>query len=67
MTDSDRQAVTPQVASARLDVVDVLRGFALAGLFLVHMMESYELYWAHPDKSRLVDAVYLLPHEENTP
>jgi uncharacterized protein len=60
MTDSEKQAVTPQVASARLDVVDVLRGFALAGLFLVHMMESYELYWAHPDKSRLVDAVYLL-------
>ena len=36
----------------RLEVVDVLRGFALSTLFLVHMMESYELYWAHPEPGR---------------
>jgi len=45
---------------SRLDVVDILRGFALTGLFLVHMIESYELYWKHPDGGPLGDAVYLL-------
>ena len=31
---------------ARLDMVDGLRGYALLGLFLVHMNELFELYWA---------------------
>ncbi|MCW3845893.1 DUF418 domain-containing protein [Sphingomonas sp. LB-2] len=46
--------------SARLEVVDILRGFALTGLFLVHMIESYELYWKKPDSTPLGDTVYLL-------
>ncbi|MFT4074840.1 MAG: DUF418 domain-containing protein [Asticcacaulis sp.] len=32
----------------RMEGLDALRGFALMGLFLVHMPEEYELYWAHP-------------------
>jgi uncharacterized protein len=45
---------------ARLEVVDALRGFALIGLFLVHMVESYELYWADPRPGAIADTVYLL-------
>jgi uncharacterized protein len=45
---------------ARLEVVDILRGFALTGLFLVHMIESYELYWKAPDSGPIGDTVYLL-------
>ena len=32
---------------ARLDMIDALRGFALMGLFIVHAVEYYELYWFH--------------------
>lgn len=39
--------------------LDALRGFALMGLFLVHMPEQYELYWAHPTK----DPTQLLWHD----
>lgn len=46
--------------NARLEVVDILRGFALTGLFLVHMIESYELYWKRPDSGPIGDTVYLL-------
>jgi len=45
---------------SRLEVVDMLRGFALTGLFLVHMIESYELYWKRPDGGPLGDTIYLL-------
>lgn len=45
---------------SRLEVVDILRGFALTGLFLVHMIESYELYWKAPDGGPIGDTVYLL-------
>jgi len=33
---------------SRLDLLDALRGFALMGLFLVHMVELFELYWLDP-------------------
>jgi uncharacterized protein len=49
-----------QSVDTRLEVVDILRGFALSGLFLVHMIESYELYWAKPDGGPIGDTVYLL-------
>ncbi len=32
----------------RLELVDSLRGYALMGLFLVHMVERFELYWLNP-------------------
>ena len=47
-------------AQSRLEVVDVLRGFALSALFLVHMVESYELYWAAPKPGIITDTVFLL-------
>jgi uncharacterized protein len=33
----------------RIEVVDVLRGYALMGLFLIHMVEYFELYWYQPE------------------
>lgn len=45
---------TPQ----RLEGLDALRGFALFGLFMVHMPELFELYWAHP----VTDPAQLLWH-----
>ena len=44
----------------RLEVVDVLRGWAVCGLFFVHMLESYELYWAKPDYEFATKLVFLL-------
>lgn len=49
--------MTPKPAAApRLEGLDALRGFALFGLFMVHMPELFELYWAHPatDPAQLV-------------
>ena len=43
----------------RIAAVDIVRGFALMALFLVHMMESYELYWSHPQPGP-ADTVFLL-------
>ncbi len=43
----------------RMEGLDALRGFALFGLFIVHMPELFELYWAHPVK----DPVQLLWHD----
>lgn len=48
------------VRGDRLIVVDVIRGFALMALFLVHMMESYELYWAAPREDGIVHGIFLL-------
>ncbi|WP_031239509.1 DUF418 domain-containing protein [Asticcacaulis sp. AC466] len=43
----------------RMEGLDALRGFALMGLFLVHMPELYELYWAH----QATDPTQLLWHD----
>jgi uncharacterized protein len=43
----------------RMEGLDALRGFALFGLFMVHMPELYELYWSHPTS----DPVQLLWHD----
>lgn len=32
----------------RIELIDALRGYALMGLFLIHMVEYFELYWADP-------------------
>jgi len=50
----------PNGASQRLAIVDGLRGYALMGLFLVHMLEYFELYWAHPTPSPVTTAVFTL-------
>lgn len=44
----------------RLEVVDVLRGWAVCGLFFVHMLESYELFWAKPDYALATKLVFIL-------
>jgi len=43
----------------RMEGLDALRGFALFGLFIVHMPELFELYWAHP----VTDTVQLMWHD----
>ncbi|WP_031235411.1 DUF418 domain-containing protein [Asticcacaulis sp. AC402] len=43
----------------RMEGLDALRGFALFGLFIVHMPELFELYWAHP----VTDPTQLLWHD----
>jgi len=45
---------------ARVALVDALRGYALMGLFFVHMSELFELYWAHPEESAVHDVVFAL-------
>jgi uncharacterized protein len=37
------------VKSERIEFVDALRGYALMGLFLIHMVEYFELYWLHQE------------------
>ncbi len=41
-------AATKPEFTPRMEGLDALRGFALFGLFIVHMPELFELYWAHP-------------------
>lgn len=44
--------------AARLDLLDSVRGFALMGLFLVHSVEQYELFWIHPDYGSVFQWVF---------
>ena len=37
-----------ELKSDRIILIDALRGYALMGLFLVHMVEYFELYWYSP-------------------
>ncbi|MFC3097175.1 DUF418 domain-containing protein [Alteraurantiacibacter palmitatis] len=42
----------------RVTMVDALRGWALLGLFLVHCVERFELYWLNPVPDAWFDAVF---------
>ena len=44
----------------RIHVVDALRGFALMGLFLVHMASFYGLHWIDPQPSTSYDVAMWL-------
>jgi len=44
--------------SKRIEVIDAIRGFALMGLFLVHMVEYFELYWYSPDPGWVHDFIF---------
>ncbi len=44
--------------TARMEVVDVLRGYAIMGLFMAHAVEFFGLYWAHPTPSPVHDVVF---------
>ena len=46
--------------SQRLMMVDALRGFALMGLFIVHAVEYFELYWYKPQPGLIHDTVFFL-------
>ena len=47
-------------APERITLVDSLRGFALMGLFLVHSIELFELYWKNPVDSKVHDIIFFL-------
>ncbi|WP_443747481.1 DUF418 domain-containing protein [Asticcacaulis solisilvae] len=42
----------------RMEVVDVLRGYAIMGLFMAHAVEFFGLYWSHPTPSVVHDVVF---------
>lgn len=45
-------------AKSRIVLIDSLRGYALMGLFMVHMVEYFELYWYHPQESVFNDFTF---------
>lgn len=47
-------------ANNRIDMVDGLRGYALLGLFMVHCVERFELYWLDPQPDSWFEAVFML-------
>jgi uncharacterized protein len=53
-------AATVPAQSSRLTMVDGLRGYALMGLFLVHMTGYFELYNARPDPSWVQETTRIL-------
>lgn len=46
--------------ASRLLMIDALRGFALMGLFLLHVIDYYELFWFVKDRNALHDFLHLL-------
>jgi uncharacterized protein len=52
--------VQPDRSSSRITEVDALRGFALFGLFVVHMVEYFELFWYAPEWGPVHDAVFFM-------
>ncbi|MEO5706233.1 MAG: DUF418 domain-containing protein [Alteraurantiacibacter sp.] len=53
--------MTPANAiSGRISMVDGLRGWALLGLFLVHCVERFELYWLEPWNDASLSATFFL-------
>lgn len=44
----------------RNQLIDALRGYALMGLFLVHMVEYFELYWYNPVDSKITSTVFAI-------
>jgi hypothetical protein len=47
----------PPAAPARNLLIDTLRAFALIGVYMVHMFEQYEIYWAAP-KENLTHTIF---------
>ena len=50
----------PSTVKPRIEIIDALRGLALMGLFLVHMVEYFELYWLKPEPGPVHDWIFLL-------
>jgi uncharacterized protein len=53
----NNDSIKPQ---ERIVLIDCLRGYALMGLFLIHMVEYFELYWDNPIPSRVNTAAFFL-------
>ncbi len=53
-------ASTQAVVQERVTLVDALRGFALMGLFIVHMVEYFELYWYVPEPGWVHNTIFFL-------
>jgi uncharacterized protein len=53
----DKNPIQPQ---ERIVLIDCLRGYALMGLFLIHMVEYFELYWDNPVPSRVNTSAFFL-------
>lgn len=51
---------TPLKVRERIVLADALRGFALMGLFIVHMVEYFELYWYHPEPGWIHNLIFFL-------
>lgn len=49
-----------QPNSGRIVFLDALRGFALFGLFIVHMVEYFELYWFKPEPGWVHDLTFFV-------
>jgi uncharacterized protein len=47
-------------STSRIEIVDALRGFALFGLFIVHMVEYFELFWHAPEWGWVHDTVFFM-------
>ena len=47
-------------ANSRIAMVDGLRGYALLGLFLVHCVERFEVYWLDPHPDAWFDTMFAL-------
>lgn len=45
---------------SRIVVADCLRGFALMGLYIVHMVEYFELYWFKPEPGWVHNLIFFL-------
>lgn len=50
----------PSRSNSRIVIVDCLRGFALFGLFVVHMVEYFELFWYAPEWGWVHDTVFFM-------
>ncbi len=48
------------MAQERIDLLDALRGYALMGLFFIHMVEYFEVYWLNPVPHPLNDALFAI-------
>lgn len=44
----------------RIVLADALRGFALMGLYIVHMVEYFELYWYKPEPGWIHNVIFFL-------
>lgn len=50
----------PPPVRERIVLADALRGFALMGLYIVHMVEYFELYWYKPEPGWIHNLIFFL-------